>query len=44
VGGARFHPGRFEQQGFFSDDIYADRELGYFAPYVPGAYDETNRY
>ena len=39
MGMARHCPGRFGHNA----DADAD-DMDYFSPYVPGAYDETNRY
>jgi hypothetical protein len=44
MGVARCHPGRFEQLAFHNDDTYAAEDFGYFSSYMPGIYDETNRY
>jgi hypothetical protein len=41
-------PGKYEQCIFHNDKTLeeedADEDMGYFSPYVPGVYDETNRY
>jgi hypothetical protein len=41
-------PGRYEQLIFRNDDPVneedGDEDMGYFSPYVPGPYDEVNRY
>jgi hypothetical protein len=39
MGMARQYPGRCG----FNADTDAD-DMDYFSPYMPGAYDETNRY
>jgi hypothetical protein len=44
MGMARHFPGRYEQPVFHDGDTDAVEDMNYFSPYVPGAYDETNRY
>jgi hypothetical protein len=41
---ARQRPGMYEQPGFHNGVTDAVEDMNYFSPYVPGAYDDTNRY
>jgi hypothetical protein len=44
MGMTRHCPGRYEQPVFRNGETDAVEDMSYFSHYMPGAYDDTNRY